>query len=299
MNISDAKKVERLENQQLASGQAQGKTLMLAMACFVAGIAACALWVKHVHSSAAGPANTGTESPAAPALSETTLAVLQRLNSAVEVRFYCLLDKSTVADTVAAFANRVDQLLSAYESSANGKLKVNAASADGVKEFNQDKGEPCFLGLTAACGGQKELLASLTPEWEAALEWDITRAIARVAQAGAALQPAGATVAGQNPPLDALRLSITNLDSISLEDGTRILRETALNEFAQATKEMESKLKEAQQRVVSAGTNPSTAEAAMRQLQQVQAEQTAKLTEIAARAQQQVQALQQYKSVAR
>jgi hypothetical protein len=243
-------------------------------------------------------------------LSETTLAVLQRLNSAVEVRFYCLLDKSTVADTVAAFANRVDQLLSAYESSANGKLKVtrinshsyanvNAASADGVKEFNQDKGEPCFLGLTAACGGQKELLASLTPEWEAALEWDITRAIARVAQAGAALQPAGATVAGQNPPLDALRLSITNLDSISLEDGTRILRETALNEFAQATKEMESKLKEAQQRVVSAGTNPSTAEAAMRQLQQVQAEQTAKLTEIAARAQQQVQALQQYKSVAR
>ena len=309
MKLSSAINVEFVADGRGARGQVQGRVLLLALICFVAGIAVSALWLKHSQSPGPGSSNVGSEGAGTIVLSETTLGVLQRLNGAVEIRFYCLLDKSTVSDAMAAFANRVDQLLSAYESSAGGKLKVsrinsqsyanvNAASADGMKEFNADKGNGCFLGLTASSGGQKETLALLAPEWEAALEGDVTRAIARVAEAGSALQ-AAATPAANTAALEAVKLTITNLDSISLEEGTRLLREVALNEFSQATKEMEVRLKEAQQRVVAAGTNPSTAEAAMKQLQQLQAEQTAKLTEIAAKAQQQLQALQQYKSVAR
>jgi len=281
--------------------------LLLAVVCFIAGAAMSALWLKHRERNA-GSANSAAENAAPAALSETTLGVLQRLNGVVEIRFYCLLDKTVVSDSLQAFANRLDQLLSAYESSANGKLKVsrinsqgyanvNAAVTDGIKEFNSDKG-PCFLGLMVSYAGQKETLALLAPEWEAALEADVTRAIARVAESGAGLPPATAPVAN-TPAFEAMKLSLTNLDAVSLEEGTRILREAALNEYAQAAKEMETKLKEAQQRVASAGTNPSTAEAAMKQLQQLQREQTAKLTEIAARAQQQIQALQQYKSVQR
>lgn len=280
--------------------------LLLALVSFITGAALSALWLKH--RAGPGPENGTGEGAGPVALSQATLGVLQRLNGAVEIRFYSLLDKSTVPEATVKFAARVDNLLSAYETAANGKLKVsrvnsqayadaNAAVADGLKEFNSDKA-PCFLGLTVSCGGQKETLASLAPEWEAALEGDVTRAITRVAEVAAALQPATAPAAN-TAALDAVKLSLTNVDAVSLDEGTRILREAALNEFSQATKEMEAKLKEAQQRVAAAGTNPATSEAAIRQLQQLQAEQTANLTEIAARAQQQVQALQQYKNAQR
>jgi hypothetical protein len=228
----------------------------------------------------------------------------------VEIRFYNLLDKSTVSDATASFAGRMDKLLSAYESAANGKLRVsrinsqayanvNNAVADGIKEFNSDK-SPCFLGLTVTCGGQKETLASLSPEWEAAVEADVTRAIARVAEAGAGLQSA-APVAGNNAGLDEVKLSITNLDSVSLDEGKRLLREAALNELAQVTKEMEVRRQEAEQRFAAAVTNQSRSgqEAARDELQRLQVEQTAKLQEIAAKSQQQIQALEQYKKIAR
>jgi hypothetical protein len=310
MNLLCAKKVNPVRNQQAVRAQTRGKILLLALGSFIAGIALCALWLKHGPSQVY--ANKGGETAPAITLSETSLQMLQRLNGAVEVRFYCLLDKSTVSDSVFSFANRVAQLLSAYESAANGKLKVsrvdsqtygivNSAVVDGIKEFNSDKGNSCFLGLTVACGGQKEILASLAPEWEGALESDITRAIARVAEAGAVLQPAGAPLAGQNGALDALKLSITNLDSISLEEGTRLLRETALSELAQVTKEMDARRKEVQERLAAGGANPSRAvqEAARDELQRIQVEQTAKLQQIAAKSQQQLQALELYKKISR
>ena len=103
----------------------------------------------------------------AAALSDSTKAVLQRLNSPLEIRFYSLLDPASVPDSLPAFAGRVDQLLSAYEQEANGKLKVsplntqspanaNAALADGIKPFNLEKGDACFLGIAVASQARKE-----------------------------------------------------------------------------------------------------------------------------------------------
>lgn len=309
MNLSGAKKVESVKNTPGACGQAQGRLALLALACFIAGAAVAALWLKH--SAGPGPNAGNQDGDGGPvALSEATLGVLQRLSGTVEIRFYNLLDRSTVPDATASFAGRVDRLLSAYESAGNGKLKVsrinstaysnvNDAVADGMKEFNSDK-SPCFLGLLVSCAGQKETLASLAPEWEAALEGDVTRAIARVAEAGAGLQPA-VFVARNSATLDAVKVSITNLDSISLEEGTRLLHESALNELAQVTREMETRRQDAQQRFAAAVTNQSRSgqEAARDELQRLQVEQTAKLQEIAAKSQQQVQAWQTYKNVQR
>ena len=48
------------------------------------------------------------------------------------------------------------------------------------RPFNIDKGEPCYLGVALAFKGHKESLSRLSPDWEQAVEPDITRAIARL-----------------------------------------------------------------------------------------------------------------------
>ena len=124
-------------------------------------------------------------------MSDATLTVLQKLDSVLEIRFYSVLDPASVPDSVMAFAGRVNQLLSAYQQAAGGKIKLtrfdsqsnlnhNAARADGVQAFNLDKGEPCYLGVALVFNGRKETLPHLSPEWEQALEPDLTRAIIRL-----------------------------------------------------------------------------------------------------------------------
>ena len=49
--------------------------------------------------------------------------------------------------------------------------------------FNLDKGEACYLGVALSLDGRKETLPHLSPEWEQALEPDLTRAIIRLLEA--------------------------------------------------------------------------------------------------------------------
>ena len=63
------------------------------------------------------------------ALSAGTKAVLQRLDSPIEIRFYALLDHGQRARFLPAFVGRVDQLLSAYQEAAHGKITVIATAA--------------------------------------------------------------------------------------------------------------------------------------------------------------------------
>lgn len=283
---------------------AQARTLLLVLVCFLLGLAVGAYWYyRATHRDLTNVRETGGK------LAESTKAVLRALDAPVEIRFYSLLDPATTSDALRTFAGRVDQLLSEYEQEAAGKIKVarhtapsdsdaRAASSDGVKAFNLDKGDACFLGLAIACKDRKETLSQLSPEWEAALESDLSRAIARVAAA----KPVAKSAATGAPQADAavvaeVKRSIPNLGSVSLEEGTQILRVAALKEFVEATDEMERRVTEAQQRISQAQNNGSEAEqrAALKQLQQVQAEQTEKLKQIAARAQAQIQALEQIK----
>ena len=291
--------------QRKTGEQAQARILLLVLVCFLLGLAVGAYWyyrAAHRNSTNAGEAGSK--------LAESTKAVLKTLDAPVEIRFYSLLDPASTSDALRAFAGRVDQLLSEYEQEAGGKIKVarhttsldadaRAASADGVKAFNLDKGDACFLGVAIVCNDQRETMGQLSPEWEAALESDLSRAIARVAAAKTATKFAAASAAPADAAVIAeVKRSIPNLDSVSLADGKQILRVAALKEIMVATEEMQRRVKEAQQRISQAQTNGSEAEqqAALKQLQQVQAEQTEKLKQVAARSQAQIQALEQIKS---
>jgi hypothetical protein len=283
---------------------AQARSLLLVLVFFLLGLGGGAYW--YYRATNRNLINVGE---AGGKLAESTKAVLKALDAPVEIRFYSLLDPASTSDALRTFAGRVDQLLSEYKQEAGGRITVarqttqsdsaaQAASSDGVKAFNLDKGDACFLGVAVVCNDQKETLGQLSPEWEAALESDLSRAIARVAAA----KPATGFAATSASQLDAavteeVRRSIPNLDSVSLADGKQILRGAALKEIMAATDEMQRRVNEAQQRISQAQTNGSEVEqqAALKQLQQFQAEQTEKFKQIAARAQAQIQALEQIK----
>jgi len=157
---------------------------------FLLGIAASGFWFYTVSQRGQAGASNGADSPPTIQLSDATRAVLSRLDSPVEARFYAVLDPASVPDSVTAFAGRVDQLLSQYEQEAGGNIKVvrvtsisssgaDAALADGIRPFNMDKGDACYLGIAVVRAKQKETLSVLEPEWEQALEPDLTRAISR------------------------------------------------------------------------------------------------------------------------
>ena len=256
------------------------------------GAVSAGIWVKY--------GKHGTEtSLAGRELSDNTLAVLHQLNVPVEIRFYSVLPPGSAPETLQAFSGRVDQLLSKFQNANDAKIHVtrnssttgsnaDAASADGIRPFNLDKGDACFLGIAVVCGGRKESLSQLQPEWEPALEFDLARVIARVT---ATQSPATVhtTVPVSPEVTNAVTQLIPDLSGTTLEDGGRMLREAALKEFTAAGTEMEEKLKAAQQRLVEAQNGQSEAEqqAAMKNLQEVQLEQGEKYKQIAARLQSQ------------
>jgi hypothetical protein len=279
--------------------------IVMGLAFFAAGITASALWFAQ--SPGSGP--SAAESGGTPPLSAATMAVLQRLDSPVEVRFYALLDPASVGENAREFAGRVNQMLARYEQEAGGKIKVvrvntisaaaaNAAQADGIKAFNRDKGDVCYCGIAVVRGGHKESVSSLSPEWEPALEWDLSRAIAGV-EAGD--PPAPGVAKASKPTLEAVRRAIPNLDTVSTEEGSRQLRAAAAAQFKKTGQEMAAKVKQAEEHYLQAQSSqsPSELEAAAKELEQAKQEQAAKLKEIAMESKAQVGALQQLKGAAR
>ena len=97
--------------------------------------------------------------------------------------------------------------------------------------------------------------------------------------------------------LVAVRKAIPDLDALSLEEGTRILRDASMVKFKQAVKEMDASLKDAEQRLIQSQGNQSEAaqQAAAEELRKIQADGTAKLQQIAQDSHAQIAALQQLK----
>jgi len=280
------------------------RSLVVGLAFFAAGIALSALWFMR----APAPAPSAPASGGRPALSDATRAILQRLSSPVEIRFYSLLDPASVGDRGREFSGRVDQMLAQYEQEAAGKIKVarvnsisaataNAAAADGIKAFNRDKGDVCYLGLAVVRGGHKESISSLAPEWEQALESDLSRAIAGV---DASDPPARRVAKADGAALKAVRQAIPNIDSVSVEEGSRLLRAAAVAQFKKTGQEMQDRVKQAEEHFLQAQNSQSEAEqeAALKELEQAKKEQAARLKEIAMQSKAQVEALQQLKGAA-
>jgi len=287
---------------------AQSKTVVLVALFLAAGFAAGVIWHQHRTGGDSASGNQSSTDTQSAGLSPTTITVLKRLDTPVEVRFYSLLDPGSAADSLKSFAQHVDQLLSAYQDASNGKLKVvrhtsqaddsSAAFADGLTPFNLDKGDACYLGVAVSLGSQKETLPRLAPEWEQAVEPDLTRAIARLIDAR---QPGATTVATVAPPdmavIAAVKSTIPDVTATSLEDGKKLLQAAALQEFATAAAELNNQMKDAQQRLSQAQAGGSDAEqqAAMKNLQDIQAAQSAKLQQISARSRAEVEAFKQMK----
>ncbi len=277
------------------------RVVLLVLIFFLLGVGATVLWF---HRSAVPGWSSGGKTLA---LTDATRTILANLPQPVEIRFYSVLDVTNLPPSVPALSAHVDKLLNAYEAAAHGNLKVtrfqsdsdataDAAAADGMKGFNREKGSVCYLGIAVAQDGRKEVLPHLSPEWQPALESDLTRAIARVAEpVRTATAPAAVEV---DPAIkEQVRRTIPNIDSVSLEDGTRLLRENALKEFQTAAQDFQKQIEQAEQQLKQAQANGSAADqqAAMQHLQQIQAQQSEKLKEIAARSQAQIHALQQLK----
>lgn len=279
---------------------ANARIVLLVLVCFLLGIGVSAWWFQRGKKKAGPETNLVV-------LSGSTKAILHGLNAPIEIRFYSLLDPASVSESERAFAQRVDQLLAAYERDGEGKVTVKrfnsrsdsdatAAAKEGIETFNRDKGDACFLGIAVARESQKELFARLAPQWEGAIESDLSRAIARLSAARPA-QNALTISSRTDPNAEAeVKRALPNLSTVSLEDGTQLLRETALNEYKAMVAETEAKLKEAEQRLTDAQNKPEAErQAAMKELQRVRTEQTAKLKEIAARLQAQIAELQRMK----
>jgi len=184
---------------ELSPNKAPGKAqigLVVAL-LFFAGLGALA-FQHHRSVQARKAAVAATEV----ALLPSTETVLNGLKSPIGIHFYSLLDPASTPESLRAFSERVSRLLAEYERVGNGKVLVvrygeindansKAAAADGIHSFNREKGDACYLGIAAVRAGQRESLAELSPDWEQALESDLSRAVARVNEA----VPPGTTAA--------------------------------------------------------------------------------------------------------
>jgi ABC-type uncharacterized transport system involved in gliding motility auxiliary subunit len=126
-------------------------------------------------------------------LSQGTKAIVSKLEAPVKIRLYYSQGSSVVPVGLKTFAKRVEDLLSEFERAGNGKViieKLNpepdsdaedSAVLDGIEGQLTNTQEKFYLGLAVSFLDQKAALPVLAPDREQLLEYDITRAITRVA----------------------------------------------------------------------------------------------------------------------
>jgi hypothetical protein len=256
----------------------------------VVGLLAGTFWLKQ---KAAAPASAPVMSPepqaagTASELSAGVREVLQNLNRPVEVQFYGLIQDRHGNEPWLAYAARVNELLQEFEQAGGGKLRVlrvteplteaarAAALAAGLEPLRMNRNEPDLLGLVVRQQNEKVVLSRLDPKWEAALEFDLARAIARVAGAGGASEPQLNPAAMDAAATAELLRILPELDSLSLEQARQQLRDVALAEYKVAVAELQKELQEAQARL--AGKEDA---ATRQELQQLQFQQAELLNEI-------------------
>ncbi len=302
MNPSSANTPRNPDPQTVRASSRSTSILMLLV--FLLGAVLAGVWFKY-GTHTAGFFLSGRN---VPGLSDNTWEQLHYLNSPVELRFYSVLPPGSAPESLQDFSRRVDHLLSEFQNDNDAQIHVirnlstsranaDAAAADGIRPFNPDKGDACFLGITVASGGRKDSLSQIQPEWEPALPFDLARLILQVTATPAT------SVAKASPPVspettnEILRL-IPDVNGTLLQDGIGILRQATVDKFSEAGAEMEKQIQAAQQQASNAQNGGSEAEqqAAMKHLQQVQLEQAEKLKQIAAQLQAQISAFEQMKA---
>lgn len=125
-------------------------------------------------------------------LSAGTKAILKKLDSPVEIRFYVSRSQKNLPSWMPNFARNVEDLLAEFEQNGGGNIAVKKfdpkpdsdaeelAANDGIERQVAEGGEEFFLGLAVSLDPQKVALPALSPARERLLEYDIVRAISRV-----------------------------------------------------------------------------------------------------------------------
>ena len=125
-------------------------------------------------------------------LTKGTKAILKKMDTPVTIRFYASRDATQMPIFLKNYARRVEDLLKEYKVASGGQIVVrkydpqpdsdaeDSANLDGVHGQGVATGEKIYLGLAVSCLDQTVAVPFLSPEREALLEYDITRAIYRI-----------------------------------------------------------------------------------------------------------------------
>src|SRR5436305_8918833 len=125
-------------------------------------------------------------------LSDGTKKILRNLQAPVKVKLYVSQGES-VPVPLRSFAQRVEDLVREFKSVAGANLVIerynprpdseeeDAAQLDGIESQQLVTGEQFYLGATVSQLERKQTLASISPQRERLLEYDLVRAVARVA----------------------------------------------------------------------------------------------------------------------
>jgi len=288
--------------------------MALALGLLLLGVVFGGLWYFRTQPQTEPKVTPGNEtSPAQVGLSPSTLTVLHDLKAPVELRFYCSLTPAGADSGLPAFGQRVTRLLSEYEQAGEGMIQViqqdpvtnadaqTSAKADGITPSMLNAGGVCYLGLAVVQGNRTERLPQLDPAWEPALESDISRAIARVTKIPVQPRQSEEQVQAAAAAQREVEGIIPNLASVSVEEGTQILRDAYLQDFLATLKTTQPEIDALQQRMQQLQDQMSDAdrESFLEQLQQLRARQKKQLDELAARVEAQVAALEQIKGVSK
>lgn len=125
-------------------------------------------------------------------LSAGTRAILSKLDTPIQIRFYCTRGDTRMPVMLKTYAQRVEDLLGEYRQASKGQIEIqkldpvpdseaeDSARLDGIEGQARMDGEPFYLGVSISMLDQKQAVAFLSPDRERLLEYDISRAISRV-----------------------------------------------------------------------------------------------------------------------
>src|SRR6185436_14637242 len=119
-------------------------------------------------------------------LSPGTKAILKKLDTPVDVRFYFSQSESRVPSQIRTYANEVEDLLEEFRQASNGKIRIRridpkpdsdaeeAAQADGIEpqQTGPLSGENFYFGLVVSLDPEKSAMPFLDPGRERLLEYD-------------------------------------------------------------------------------------------------------------------------------
>jgi ABC-type uncharacterized transport system involved in gliding motility auxiliary subunit len=129
-------------------------------------------------------------------LSQGSKDLLQKLpqDGDITLKFYYSRSSEKMPAFMKAYADQVDYLLKSYASRSNGRVRVERfdpqpdseaeewAQRYGIEGQSVDPfAPPVYFGLAVVSGAREEVIPVLSPRTEQTLEYDISRAISRVA----------------------------------------------------------------------------------------------------------------------